>query len=222
MPKVTDEYIQYKKAQIVDAAYRLCLKKTVSTVTMQDVINETGLSQGGIYRFYKDIDEILAAMIDRLRKESGFIARLDKTFQEITGKPVQEMVYSLFRTLGEAMEQNLMSLEKIDFEMNILAINTPARINHIMSYTKEGSNKEYLQRKTSEFFFNVIQEKQLRMRISPEELVKYIASAYNGIQMTSIVNSCYRQAGSSYINDVSPVTQMRVLAETVLYFFGEL
>lgn len=63
MPKVTEEYIQNKKKKIIDAAYALCLKQTVSTVTMQDIINETGLSQGGIYRFFKDIDEIFSNMI---------------------------------------------------------------------------------------------------------------------------------------------------------------
>ena len=55
MPKVTEEYIKNKKKMIVRAAYDLCIQKTVSTVTMQDIIDATGFSQGGIYRFYKDI-----------------------------------------------------------------------------------------------------------------------------------------------------------------------
>ena len=63
MPKVTQEYIENKKRMIVEATYELCREKTVSTVTMQDIINRTGLSQGGIYRFYKDIDEILGDML---------------------------------------------------------------------------------------------------------------------------------------------------------------
>ena len=63
MPKVSPEYIASKKRLITDAAYQLCLEKTVSTVTMQDIINRTGLSQGGIYRFYRDIDEIFADML---------------------------------------------------------------------------------------------------------------------------------------------------------------
>ena len=62
MPKVTEEYINNKKNLIIRAAYDLCIRKTVSTVTMQDIINETGLSQGGIYRFYKDIDEIFGVI----------------------------------------------------------------------------------------------------------------------------------------------------------------
>ena len=68
MPKVTQEYILNKKKKIIDAAYELCLEKTVSTVTMQDIINRTGLSQGGIYRFYKDIDEIFGDMLADMRQ----------------------------------------------------------------------------------------------------------------------------------------------------------
>lgn len=45
---------------ITDSAYSLCLEKTMSTITMQDIIDKTGFSQGGIYRFYNDIDEIFS------------------------------------------------------------------------------------------------------------------------------------------------------------------
>lgn len=53
MPKVTEEYIENKKKKIINAAYSLCLRKTVSTVTMQDIINETGLSQGEYIGFIR-------------------------------------------------------------------------------------------------------------------------------------------------------------------------
>ena len=44
------EYLDAKRKEIIDAAYRVSLCKTMCTITMQDVINESGLSQGGIYR----------------------------------------------------------------------------------------------------------------------------------------------------------------------------
>lgn len=37
----------------------------MSTITMQDIIDKTGFGQGGIYRFYNDIDEIFS-LEDRL------------------------------------------------------------------------------------------------------------------------------------------------------------
>jgi AcrR family transcriptional regulator len=78
MPKVTEEYIANKKKMITDATYALCLEKTVSTVTMQDIINRTGLSQGGIYRFYHDIDEIFADMLVQMRQRFTLKEQLDE------------------------------------------------------------------------------------------------------------------------------------------------
>ena len=52
MPKVTEEYIESKRRMIVDACYQVCLRKPVEMVTISDVIAETGMSQGAIYRYY--------------------------------------------------------------------------------------------------------------------------------------------------------------------------
>lgn len=55
-----------------------CLQKTVSTVTMRDIIDRTGFSQGGIYRFYRDIDDIFADMIRQLRERTSIREKVDE------------------------------------------------------------------------------------------------------------------------------------------------
>ena len=77
MPKVTQEYFDNKRKMIVDCTYKVCLRKPVEMVTISDVIAETGLSQGGIYRFYKDLDEILSDMISGMRREYNITDKLD-------------------------------------------------------------------------------------------------------------------------------------------------
>ena len=69
MARVSKEYYEIKKREIVDAALKVCEKKTVSSITMQDVINASGLSQGAIYRYYKNIDEILTDLLSRIHME---------------------------------------------------------------------------------------------------------------------------------------------------------
>ena len=71
MPKVTPEYIEKKKQMIVDAAYNVCLRKPVDTVTISDVIAETGMSMGAIYRYYEGLDEILVDMLKKIRVDYG-------------------------------------------------------------------------------------------------------------------------------------------------------
>ena len=70
MPKVSEEYYKNKRKEIVDAAYRVCTRKPITSVEMKDIIEETGFSHGVIYRYYKDLDEVLK---DLLNKAYGIV-----------------------------------------------------------------------------------------------------------------------------------------------------
>lgn len=218
MPKVTEEYIANKKKKIVDAAYELCLEKTVSTVTMQDIINRTGLSQGGIYRFYKDIDEIFADMLADMRARVTIKERLDEILAQEDTMPAAEVTYRIFDMLADHMETELMGIQKVDFEMSVLAMNAPHRVEKILKGAGGVGNKEYLMQRTAEFYQKKATMGQLQAKVSPEELIIYISSAYTGIQTCAIVYHCYNKNSIAQMYDVRG--QHKVLAKTVNYLLG--
>ena len=178
MPKVTEEYIQNKKKRIVEAAYTLCLKKTVSTVTMQDIINETGLSQGGIYRFYHDIDEIFSDMIQDLRIRVNIKDEIDEILEKKDELSPSEVTNQLFDMLSRFMKKELMGIEKVDFEFSILAMNAPERVDKIIKNVSGEGNMEYLTMCTMRYFTEQIQSGKIKPRVSKEELLSFISSAY--------------------------------------------
>lgn len=218
MPKVTEEYIANKKKKIVDAAYELCLEKTVSTVTMQDIINRTGLSQGGIYRFYKDIDEIFADMLANLRLRVTIKEQVDEILAQEELLPTAEVTYRIFDMLADHMEEELMSVQKVDFELSVLAMNAPHRVEKILKGAGGVGNKEYLMRRMAEFYQKKAVGGQLQVKVGPEELISYITSAYTGIQTCAIVYHCYNKNPIAQMYDVRG--QHRVLAKTVNYLLG--
>lgn len=218
MPKVTEEYIQRKKKMIIDVAYALCIEKTVSTVTMQDIINRTGLSQGGIYRFYKDIDEIFRDMLIDIRKRIPIKEKVDEIFANIEEIPDREIAYVIFDMLAEFMEKELMGIEKIDFELSILAMNAPHRMDKILTDIPSIGNKEYVMKRTMEHFIKKIEQGKCTPRVSGEELYSYITSAYSGVQMCCIVNNCYKQSAFSEL--YKPRKQFKTVAKTVNYLLG--
>lgn len=218
MPKVTEEYIQRKKKMIIDVAYALCIEKTVSTVTMQDIINRTGLSQGGIYRFYKDIDEIFRDMLIDIRKRIPIKEKVDEIFANIEEIPDREIAYVIFDMLAEFMEKELMGIEKIDFELSILAMNVPHRMDKILTDIPSIGNKEYVMKRTMEHFIKKIEQGKCTPRVSGEELYSYITSAYSGVQMCCIVNNCYKQSAFSEL--YKPRKQFKTVAKTVNYLLG--
>lgn len=218
MPKVTEEYLKNKKKQITDAAYSLCIEKTVSTVTMQDIINKTGFSQGGIYRFYHDIDEIFRDMLIDMRSRVSIKEKVDEIFTHADEVPPSQVTNEIFEVLADFMTEELMGIEKVDFELSVLAMNAPGRVEKILSGIPGVGNMEYLMIKTTEFFKEKMEKGELKAKVSGEELVSYISSAYSGIQMCCIVHNCYRNGpfGELY----QPKVQLKTLAKTVNYLLG--
>ena len=144
MPKVTQEYIENKKKSIVEAAYRVCLRKPVEMVTMMDVIEETGLSQGGIYRFYKDLDEILSDVITGMRVDYSIVDDMEQIFSAKDEMSFEEGVHKICDILADVMEKHLMDIQKINFDLTVLAINEPERAEKIIGGIRGQSSFGYL------------------------------------------------------------------------------
>ncbi|MBP3609364.1 MAG: TetR/AcrR family transcriptional regulator [Lachnospiraceae bacterium] len=218
MPKVTEEYIANKKKMIVQAAYELCLEKTVSTVAMQDIINRTGLSQGGIYRFYHDIDEIFADMLVEIRKKVYIREKVDEIFEKAEELPAGEVTFRIFDMLAEFMSEELMGVEKIDFELSVLAMNAPDRVEKILAGAGGVGHKEYIMLRTSEFFKKRLESGEMQMKVNEAELLTYISSAFSGIQMCCIVNNCYHKGPMAEF--YQPERLLRTMGKTVNYLLG--
>lgn len=218
MPKVTQEYINNKKTLIVRAAYDLCLRKTVSTVTMQDIINETGLSQGGIYRFYKDIDEIFKDMLIDNRQRVTIKPQIDEIFVDSESKEIKEIMHKVFTLLGDFMTEELMGIVKINFELSVLSMNAPQRVEKILGDIEGTGNFEYLIFRVSQYLNQCIMNGKAKPRVSFEEILTYLTTAYNGIEMCCIINHCYKKLPLK--EWVVPKTQLKTLETTLYYLLG--
>jgi AcrR family transcriptional regulator len=91
MPKVSEEYIQARRAQITRAAFNCFARNGVHRTTMQDIFAESGLSPGSVYTYFPGKNDILQAIADevfgRIRDEldedetlSGVVDRLMNIF----------------------------------------------------------------------------------------------------------------------------------------------
>lgn len=218
MPKVTEEYIQNKKQKIIDSAYRLCQQKTISTVTMQDIIDSTGLSQGGIYRFYKDIDEIFQDMLRDNRQKVNIMAQVDTIFSSPSDTSSKTVLHQVFELLGDFMTEELMGIVKINFELSVLAMNAPLRAEKILKDIEGTGNFEYLLQHTTGYLKQHIANGNMKPRLSFEELLTYLISTYNGIEMSCIVNHCYKKL--PLMEWYTPKTQLKTLETTLYYLLG--
>src|SRR5262245_48052330 len=62
MPRVSDDHLERRRQQILDAARRCFIRKGFHLTSMQDVFAESGLSAGAVYRYFKSKNEIIHAI----------------------------------------------------------------------------------------------------------------------------------------------------------------
>ncbi|MCI8410161.1 MAG: TetR/AcrR family transcriptional regulator [Lachnospiraceae bacterium] len=81
------------KERIRQEAYRLFADKGFKEVTMTDICKKTGLSRGGLYRYYSSTGEIFSEILskeyviaDRIRKQESAKAILEDMLWEIKGE----------------------------------------------------------------------------------------------------------------------------------------
>ncbi len=75
-------------------------------VTISDVIAETGMSMGAIYRYYEGLDDILADMVMMMRSKYDSYERIEELSKE-KGLSFEEITYRACDIIGEVMEEHL-------------------------------------------------------------------------------------------------------------------
>ncbi|TDB90391.1 TetR/AcrR family transcriptional regulator [Actinomadura sp. KC216] len=90
MPRVSEEHLERRRRQILDAARVCFIRKGIHATSMQDIFAESGLSAGAVYRYYKSKNEIIEANI------SAVIGDLNAFFGRLADNdpllPVDEMI----------------------------------------------------------------------------------------------------------------------------------
>ena len=71
MPHVPEAYLQARRDQITEAAYRCFAEKGFQRATMRDICAAAGLSRGAVYNYFHSKDDIIAASGEEDRRRSA-------------------------------------------------------------------------------------------------------------------------------------------------------
>jgi AcrR family transcriptional regulator len=79
-PKVTEEHKENRRLEIMRAAAEVFKRKGYDAVTMQDIIDETGMSRGGVYAYFGSKEELFWALLDQIDDShaAGYAKLLDR------------------------------------------------------------------------------------------------------------------------------------------------
>lgn len=97
MPRVSEEHLERRRQQILDAAQTCFARRGLHATTMQDVFAESGLSAGAVYRYFKSKDDIIAALTTEASTE------LHAALYEAVHSDPLPTPAELIRTVAEAI-----------------------------------------------------------------------------------------------------------------------
>ncbi|MGA8116705.1 MAG: TetR/AcrR family transcriptional regulator [Actinocatenispora sp.] len=66
MPRVTEEHLTARRRQILDAARRCFHRSGFHRTSMQDILTESELSAGAVYRYFRGKNEIMMAIANEV------------------------------------------------------------------------------------------------------------------------------------------------------------
>jgi TetR/AcrR family transcriptional regulator, transcriptional repressor of aconitase len=103
--RVSQEYLDARRRQILDAARRSFVRNGFHATSMQDLLREANLSAGAVYRYFKSKDEIIAAI--GFANVAAFTRAVEEVVQVDDPPP-----------LDEALGLLLAALERLDEEQD--------------------------------------------------------------------------------------------------------
>ncbi|WP_093837834.1 TetR/AcrR family transcriptional regulator [Streptomyces aidingensis] len=96
MPRVSAEYLAARRRHILAAAARRFVRDGFHQTSIQDVIDEAGLSPGAVYRYFRSKDEIILAIS---LEAVGAVQEVVREALE-THRPLAELVADLPRAIA--------------------------------------------------------------------------------------------------------------------------
>lgn len=92
-PKLSDDQKELRNFQILEAAKKVFIEKGFGASTLSDIIEETGMSRGWIYLYYRNKEEIFEALLNHQDNEQErYLAQLIDSSSSIW--EVVERIYS--------------------------------------------------------------------------------------------------------------------------------
>jgi len=97
MPKVTHQYRDARRDQILSAARRCFLRDGFHATSMQDLFAEAGMSSGAVYRYFASKDDVITAIAEENMRE--VVAMIHDVASSEPDKPVGTVLADIFKIL---------------------------------------------------------------------------------------------------------------------------
>ncbi|MDX6739174.1 TetR/AcrR family transcriptional regulator [Actinocorallia sp. A-T 12471] len=108
MPKVSDEHLEARRRQILDAATRCFAREGFHGTSMQDIFRESGLSAGAVYRYFPGKGDIVEAIV--LHKREVLAEHMAGVLGQAELPPLEEIFAGFTEAVREIADLDVLGL----------------------------------------------------------------------------------------------------------------
>jgi TetR/AcrR family transcriptional regulator, transcriptional repressor of aconitase len=170
MPKVSQAYLDARRAQILDAAIACFSREGFHRTTMQDIVDQSKLSPGAIYNYFKSKEEIIEAIADeRHAKERKLMMEARK---EATVSNVLRRIRDSF--FGELRDPK----ERLHRRVGIQLWAEAQRNPRILKLVRRGLNAPH--KLLSSILSEAQQRGEISQKVDADAAARFLIAAFHG------------------------------------------
>lgn len=178
MARVTNEHIEARKNQIIDAAWTCFARNGYHRTTMQDIATEAGISTGAIYRYFDGKEAVLAAINQR----SQALGRALVAAAADDGDPIRSVAI-----IGEAMlrffhDPAFETIARINIEI------WPEILRHEELRKAIGDEMRFWRATFTKLMTDARDRGDLRTDVNPEALAQALICTWEGMRHYRMVD----------------------------------
>ncbi|MFD7875588.1 TetR/AcrR family transcriptional regulator [Streptomyces sp. NPDC059766] len=132
MPKVTQEYMEARRKQILEAARRCFLRDGFHSTSMQDLFAEADLSAGAVYRHFASKDEMITAIVEENIRE--VLAMVHSVAEHRPSSSVGAMMADVLELVkAKTLEQGIAGLAVLAWSESLRNPSLAAQFNDLLT-----------------------------------------------------------------------------------------
>ncbi len=220
MPKVSKEYFDNKRKIILDAALKVFSKKPSYTVSMKDIIKESKLSHGGVYKYYSNIDDIIISLINR----NKILVNPKDIIKNNYDYP-EKAIFEFLEAYKNYFFETTKEYGKIFFELYPMIINDRKRLKKYVNKIDSSVNFVYWIETLFGYFDKKIKEKYFNPISNSPNIYIQISSMLEGVEAELILTKYYNKyynKNRDYKIDVETKLDdlLETIYKTILFLMG--
>lgn len=174
-PRVSEDYKKQKKLILLQAAKRVFIDKGYTRATMQDIMDEAGVSRGALYAYFENIEHVYIELLQYEDQQDVFYFRTDGT--GTSWRQITEWV-SKQRQQIEQIDQTLVRANSEFFSSANYRINKA-------SYPYITARYERIVEALTDFVQTGMNKGEFSPRLPADAIAHYVVSFVDGLMMNT-------------------------------------